>query len=90
MPYQVVVPRPVQRQLDNLHTEAHERVIRRILALKDDPRPPGSVKLRGMENEYRIRVGDYRVRYEVRDAELLVILLHCGHRRDVYGTGNYQ
>ena len=84
MPYEIVVPRPVQKQLDDLPTAAYEQVIRRILALKDDPRPFGSVKLKGKVSEYRIRAGDYRVRYEVRDAESVVVLLHCAHRRDVY------
>jgi len=40
--------------------------------------------LKGRENEYRIRVGDYRVRYEVLDQESIVLLLHCKHRKDVY------
>ncbi|MBC7250764.1 MAG: type II toxin-antitoxin system RelE/ParE family toxin [Anaerolineae bacterium] len=58
--------------------------MQRVVALKENPRPPGSVKLKGHENEYRTRVGDYRVRYEVRDNEAIVLLLHCGHRKDVY------
>lgn len=84
MRYQVVVPRPVQQHLDLLPDEAHDRVLRRIVALKENPRPHGCVKLKGREHEYRIRIGDYRVRYEVRDQELLVLLLHCRHRKDAY------
>jgi len=84
MSYQVIVPKPVQRQLDSLPDSVRERVIRRIAALKEDPRPHGCVKLKGYENEYRIRIGDYRVRYEVRDRESIVLLLHCKHRKDVY------
>ncbi len=42
------------------------------------------VKLKGRENEYRIRIGDYRVRYEVHDDEATVLLLYCKHRKDVY------
>jgi mRNA interferase RelE/StbE len=52
--------------------------------LKDDPRPPGSEKLKGSEDAYRIRVGDYRILYEVRDKELLVYIIEAGHRREVY------
>ena len=84
MSYQVIVPKPVQKQLDNLPASVRQRVIERILALKENPRPFGSIKLTGYENEYRVRVGNYRVRYQVNDQELLVILLHCKHRKDVY------
>lgn len=84
MSYQVIIPRPVQKQLDDLPRNVRDRVIKAIVALKNHPRPRGSVKLRGYENEYRIRVGDYRIRYEVRDRESLVILLHCKHRKDIY------
>ena len=84
MSYQVIVPKPVQKQLDSLPNTVREGVLKRIVALKENPRPPGCVKLKGYENEYRIRVGNYRVRYEVRDEESIVLLLHCKHRKDVY------
>jgi mRNA interferase RelE/StbE len=84
MKYQVIIPRSVQKQLDDLPDSVYRRMIERIVALKEDPRPRGCVKLKGYENEYRIRVGDYRVRYEVHDRESVVLLLHCGHRRDIY------
>lgn len=84
MPYKVVVPRPVQKQLDGLPANAREQMLKRIIALKDNPRPAGCVKLKGYESEFRIRVGDYRLRYEVRDDESLILLLHCRHRKDVY------
>jgi len=84
MVYQVIIPKPVQKQLDDLPDSFRQRVIRRILALKENPRPFGCVKLTGYENEYRIRIGDYRVRYEINDPQALVVLLHCKHRKDVY------
>jgi mRNA interferase RelE/StbE len=77
-------PKPVQKQLDSLPDDVHDRAVKRILALKENPRPHGCVKLKGYENEYRIRIGNYRVRYEVRDQESIVLLLHCKHRKDVY------
>jgi mRNA interferase RelE/StbE len=80
----VIVPKPVQKQLDNLPNDVHKRVVRRITALKENPRPHGCVKLRGYENEYRIRIGDYWVRYEVRDQEFIVLVLHCAHRKNAY------
>lgn len=84
MRYRVVIPRPVQKQLDSLPTDVRERVVQRIAVLRENPRPPGCVKLRGYANEYRIRIGDYRVRYEVLDQEATVVILHCAHRKDVY------
>lgn len=74
----------MQKQLDSLPDIVRERVLKRIVALKENPRPPGCVKLKGYEDEYRIRIGNYRVRYEVRDEESIVLLLHCKHRKDVY------
>ncbi len=84
MSYQVIVPKPVQKQLDSLPDIVRKRVLKRIVALKETPCPLGCVKLKGYENEYRIRIGNYRVRYEVRDEESIVLLLHCNHRKDVY------
>jgi len=54
------------------------------LQLAENPRPDGVVKLKGADNEYRIRSGDYRVRYEIGDEELIILLLQCKHRKDVY------
>jgi mRNA interferase RelE/StbE len=84
MSYQVIIPKSVKKQLDGLPDSIFDRVVKRIIVLKENPRPHGGVKLKGYENEYRIRIGDYRVRYEVRDQESIVLLLHCKHRRDVY------
>lgn len=84
MTYTVLVPKPVQKQLDNLPDDIRNRMIEKIVLLAEEPRPQGAIKLKGYDNEYRIRIGDYRVRYEVNDEEYLVILLHCKHRRDVY------
>ncbi len=84
MSYQVVVPKPVQKQLDELPDIVHDRVAKRIIELKEEPRPRGCVKLRGYENEYRIRIGNYRLRYEIREQESVILLLHCKHRKDVY------
>ncbi|MFH0775874.1 MAG: type II toxin-antitoxin system RelE/ParE family toxin [bacterium] len=84
MSYQVIVPKPVQNQLDDLPDEVYERVIERIVKLKDNPRPWGCVKLKNYKNEYRIRIGDYRIRYEIHNKESVVLLLHCKHRKDIY------
>jgi mRNA interferase RelE/StbE len=63
-------------------------ILRRIdaamIALARNPRPPGTKKLRAQDDRYRIRVGDYRVIYEVDDAQLLILIVDVGHRKDVY------
>ncbi|QYX31252.1 type II toxin-antitoxin system RelE family toxin [Sphaerospermopsis torques-reginae] len=84
MSYKVIIPKPVQKQLDNLQNDVSARVLEKILSLAEDPRPSGVKKLKGFDNEYRIRIGDYRVRYEIDDQTLTVIVLHCLHRKDVY------
>jgi len=55
-----------------------------MLALSDDPFPTGSRKLSGYDDVFRIRVGVYRVIYDVADAALVIIILKIGHRKDVY------
>jgi mRNA interferase RelE/StbE len=72
------------RQLSKLPEQVQVRIVTAIMALADDPRPAGVRKLAGPGDLYRIRTGDYRVIYEVRDDELLVLIVRVGHRRDVY------
>lgn len=84
MSYTVIIPKPVQKQLDNLPEDIRQRITDKILSLTIEPRPVGVKKLKGFDNEYRVRVGDYRVRYEVNDKILTVLVLHCKHRRDIY------
>jgi mRNA interferase RelE/StbE len=52
--------------------------------LADDPRPPACRKLKGEDNAYRVRVGDYRIVYEILDDRLVIHVVQIGHRRDVY------
>jgi len=67
-----------------LPNDVLERIVDKIQSLADEPRPDGVVKLKGSDNEYRIRVGDYRVRYEIDHESQIVKLLQCKHRKDVY------
>jgi mRNA interferase RelE/StbE len=83
-PYQVVVLDRVAKAIDALHPEARQRIRSKLAALAGNPRPPGVVRLTGLEDAYRIRVGDYRIVYAIRDQELLVLIIRVGHRREVY------
>lgn len=84
MPYAIsYVPSAAKviRKLDRLTAR---RLLDAIGALASDPRPSGCIQLKGGDGELRIRVGDYRVVYDVQDDELVVLVLRVGHRRDVY------
>ena len=61
-----------------------QRIVTRIRSLARDPRPFGSEKLSGKGDLYRLRVGRYRVVYSVADAELVVLIVRVGHRKNVY------
>ncbi|HPO12746.1 MAG TPA: type II toxin-antitoxin system RelE/ParE family toxin [Candidatus Hydrogenedentes bacterium] len=84
MAYSVEFSKHARRQLHQLSRETQERMRDHIDALAVMPRPAGVVKLSGENNTYRIRVGEYRVLYEIRDDVLVVLVIRIGHRRDVY------
>jgi len=84
MAHVVELSKRAQRELRKLSSDLQERIISCLEALAENPRPPGAEKLAGEENAYRVRVGDYRILYEVRDVVLVVIVMRIGHRRDVY------
>lgn len=83
MSYQVLILRRAQKELGDLLKDVFERVSTSVGRLAEEPRPPGCQKLSGREG-WRIRVGDYRVIYEIDDKARTVVVLHVGHRRDVY------
>jgi mRNA interferase RelE/StbE len=82
--YEVEIARRAVRALAALPRREQQRVRAAIDLLTDDPRPPASRKLAGEDNAYRVRVGDYRIVYEVFDTRLIVHVVRIGHRRDVY------
>ncbi len=82
--YQVEIARRAVKALAALPRREQQRVRAAIDLLADNPRPPGCTKLVGEDDAYRVRVGVYRVVYEVLDDRLLVPVVRVGHRRDVY------
>jgi mRNA interferase RelE/StbE len=83
MTYDIAILRRAQRELQRLPHEDYERVREAIRALAQNPRPTGCLALTGRVG-WRIRVGNYRVIYEINDVQHTVTILHVGHRRDVY------
>ncbi len=65
-------------------TQWLRRVAAKLRALAEDPRPRGCQKLAGREDIWRVRVGDYRVLYQILDESLLVLVVRVRHRKDVY------
>ena len=83
MSFSLYIVRRAQKELARLPPETYERVRFAIRGLAANPRPPGSRKLTA-RNGWRLRVGDYRVIYEIEDVNQTATILHVGHRRDVY------
>lgn len=81
--YQVQISNRATKALEKLPDGLYERVTEAVQELADNPRPPGCKKLKGRQG-YRIRVGDYRVVYEIEDDKLLVLIIDIGHRREIY------
>jgi len=83
MSYSIIVEAPAERELRRLRNPIHQRISRAIDDLADNPRPAGCRKMQG-QDAWRIRVGDYRIIYEIHDDKVLVIVIRIGHRSDVY------
>ena len=84
MAYAIDFVPSAKRELQKLPREVQLKLNQRIDSLSLDPHPRGSKKLKGGDELWRIRMGDYRVVYEVRDKVLLVLVVRVAHRREVY------
>jgi mRNA interferase RelE/StbE len=84
MAYTIEFSRSADREFRKLPLQIQHRLRPHIDALANDPRPAGAKKLKAREQLWRIRAGDYRVVYEVRDRILVVLVVRVAHRRDVY------
>jgi len=81
--YTILLSKKAQKQLDKFTDQIVDPILEAIAELGKNPRPVGYKKLKG-RNGCRIRVGNYRVIYEIYDSELLVDLIAVGHRKDIY------
>lgn len=84
MPYSISYKPSAAKALRKIHPTEQNRIVRAIEALAVTPRPPGAIQLAGGDGELRIRVGDYRIIYDIEDGALVVLVLRIGHRGDVY------
>ena len=82
--YRILLERAAEKDLNRLAAQIHDRIITAIQTLARNPRPPGCRKLAGSKNDWRIRVGDYRVVYEIAEEIRIVRVNRVRHRREVY------
>jgi mRNA interferase RelE/StbE len=83
--FEVVFKQSVEKDFRSIPKQDVQKILSRIEALADDPRPPGAEKLSAQER-YRVRQGVYRIVYEIQDEQLVVVVVKVGHRRHVYRT----
>lgn len=81
--YRILIKPSAVKEIESIsHRADRQRIVERSSALTDDPRPPGSQKLSGLER-YRLRQGPYRIIYAIEDEALVVYVVNIGHRKDI-------
>ena len=84
MSYRLIVKPSAEKDVERLPRPVQRRVPDRLTRIQGDPRAPGSVKLAGAKRTYRVRVGDWRIVYEIDDERRIVYVTIVAHRREVY------
>jgi mRNA interferase RelE/StbE len=82
--YSITISPHAKSDIDSLDKPIKRRVGAAIETLADNPHPTGSKKLQGKDDTWRIRVGDYRILYDIKNKELVILVVKVGHRREVY------
>ncbi len=83
MKYRIVIRHQAEKELGRLGHDERNRIGRKLLLLESEPLPAGVIALQGRQG-FRLRVGDYRVLYELDESSRTVFITAIGHRRDVY------
>ncbi len=84
MSYRLILKPSAERDVQRLPRSVERRVLDRLARIEAEPRAPGSVKLAGAKATYRVRVGDWRIVYEIDDARRIIFVTIVAHRREVY------
>jgi mRNA interferase RelE/StbE len=82
--YRIEISPAAERQIRKLDRSVRRRIFQKLETLKAGPHPPGSEKLSGNDGFYRVRVGDYRIIYDIQDEITTVVVLKVGHRKEIY------
>lgn len=83
MPYEITILARAVKELAKIRGDDYERIKTAVYSLAENPRPHGCKRLSG-RNGWRIRLGDYRIIYEIQKRQLTILVVHIGHRREVY------
>ena len=81
--YKIEIKRSAVKEISKLPTKELKRILKKIKLLADNPRPFGAIKLSGDE-KFRIRIGNYRILYQIFDEKLIVFVVKVAHRKEVY------
>jgi mRNA interferase RelE/StbE len=84
MTYSITLAPSAARQLRKFDPDVRRRIQAALELLAVEPRPPAAIRLVGGSGEWRVRTGDYRIVYEIKDGQLLILVLRIGHRREIY------
>ena len=82
--YRLFLTASAEKQFAKLSESLRRRITKAFDELRENSRPPGCIKLKGEDDLWRIRVGDYRIVYTIKDDELIVLVVRVAHRKDVY------
>jgi len=82
--YTIILKRKAEKELLRLHRDDVIKIREAINSLAENPRPHGCKKLSGSLNEYRVRVGDYRILYSINDTIITIFIFKIAHRKEAY------
>jgi mRNA interferase RelE/StbE len=83
--YSLLLERAAEKELRSLPAQILKRIDKRLLALSDQPKPRGSIKLKGKEGEgWRVRTGDYRILYTIEESQKILRIYRISHRGEAY------
>lgn len=85
MNYRVEVEKSAKKKLEKLPKKYQTQILKSLKALESDPRPHGYIKMKGGKvSRYRMRIGSYRIVYQIKDKVLLVLVVDIGDRKEIY------
>jgi mRNA interferase RelE/StbE len=82
--YEIFIERTAEKEFDELHSPFFEKLTEAIIKLSDNPSPDGCKMLKGLVSDWRIRVGNFRIIYEINDKENIINIMKVRLRKDIY------
>ncbi len=85
--YKVEIKKSAFKEIQKLDKSSVPHIFQKIESLSHNPRPTQAIKIKGSQNSYRLRVGVYRIIYQINEKDKMVIVFAVGHRKDIYRRG---